>query len=393
MAFARALLLSALLGSAALTTAAPISPACQPEPKDWGQITFNGIALSKGDDGDFVIGGPNPINFAVATCSQKYYGKYEVQGAAYLVDATDSSQCLTASGLDQQDASFSFQDCRYNGAGDIWASQSFAYYTDYDGGNTLPAYFNGENQRAVNATQPPIYNLKSQYSELSFEGSLGKLMVDYTPNLSSVPSASLALPDRNLPVTAPAQTDDPALKCGTYQVGQLNFNNQTSSSNQYDGPLNAKWEADPSTKDKFIFEQCDYSPSGIKAQGDVVYGRLRPGTELQDSKFQCYTFIGKGDGDWIMGLQEQTCAYTTASASEAAKENIDVIKLDKSDNTVSWVTFKNGTQVSEYLAYTQVNYDEEYGVTQHVWDPLGIGYIQLSDPKFPPGTVSFVPDA
>ncbi|TKY89011.1 hypothetical protein EX895_002252 [Sporisorium graminicola] len=396
MAFPRALLLSALLGSAALTTAAPVASTCQPELRQWGQLTFNDTALSLGDDGDFVIGGANPINFAVAICSYDNYGKYEVQGQGYLVNATDATQCLTASALDEENASFSFQPCTYNG-GDISATQAFAYYSDYDGGNTLPGYFNGENSKAVNSTQPPLYTLKSQYNRLTFDGTLGKLLVDYTPNLTTVPATSLALPLGNLPVTAPAPTDDPALNCASHLIGQLNFNNQTSSSNQYNGPLNARWEADASTSDKFVFEQCDYSPAGIKAEGDVVYGRLRPSTELLHSKFQCYALEGAGLGPWIMGLQLQTCGYATADAQEAATSNLDVIQYNTSDNSIHWVTFLNGTQVSEYSAYTQLDYDSEYGVTQHVWDELGIGYIQLSPDnanltKYPPGKVSFVPE-
>ncbi|CDR88944.1 uncharacterized protein SPSC_05776 [Sporisorium scitamineum] len=396
MTFPRALLLSALLGSAAL--AAPISSTCQPALKQWGQITYDGVALSLGEDGDFMVGGPNPINFAVATCETQYIGKYTQQSKGYLVDATDATRCLTASNLDQANATFSFQDCRYNGAGDIWSSQSFAYYWDNDGANNdANGYFNGENYNAVNSSQPPIYSFKTQYDKLSFDGTRGKLLVDYTPNLTSLPAASISIPEGNLPVTAPAQGDAPALNCESYQVGQLNFNNQTSSSNQYDGPLNSKWEADASTSDEFIFEQCDYSPSGIKAEGDIVYGRLRPSTELQDSTFSCYAFQGTGLGDWIMGLQLQTCAYSTADAQDTAKEGIDVIKLNKSDNTVEWVTFTNGTQTGVYSAYTQLDYDREYGVTQHVWDDLGTGHIKLSPDnqnltKYPPGKVTFLAD-
>lgn len=396
------MLLSALLGSAALTAAAPVASTCQPALKQWGQITFDGTALSVGDDGDFVIGGPNPVNFAVATCSSANYGKYEQQGQGYLVNATDATQCLTASNLDQQNATFSFQDCRYNGAGDISASQAFAYYTDYDGGNTLPAYFNGENSKAVNDTQPPIYTLKSQYDQISFQGSYGKLLADYTPNLSSTPEQYISVPYNTLPVTAPGQPDAPVLKCGTHVLGQLDWNNQTSSSNQYKGPLNAQVQADSSTTDKFIFEECDYSPSGIKAEGEVVYGRLRPGTEASGTGFQCYTFYGaniKGNsGQWIRTTQTLNCPYTTLDASDAANDSIDVIKFDKSDNSIEWVTFQKGTQTNMYYAYTAENYEEEYDVEQAGVGASNIGFVQLSPDnanltKYPPGKLSFFADS
>lgn len=396
------MLLSALLGSAALTTAAPVASTCHPNLKQWGQITFDGAALSVGDDGDFVIGGPNPINFAVATCSGGSYGKYEGQGQGYLVNATDASQCLTASNLDQQNATFSFQDCQYNGAGDISAVQAFAYYSDYDGASDFQTFFNGENSKAVNTTQPPIYTLKSQYDQISFEGSYGKLLADYTPNLSSLPAKYLLTPYENLPVTAPAQPDAPVLKCSSHQLGQLNWNNQTSSSNQYNGPLNAKLQADASTTDKFIFEQCDYSPSGIKAEGDVVYGRLRPGIEASGTGFQCYAHDGANirtaSGQWIMNSQTLTCPYTTLDAQDAAKNSIDVFKFDKSDNSIQWVIFQNGTQTGQFYAYTAVDYTEEYAVDQDGVIASEVSFVQLSSDnanltKYPPGKLSFLADS
>ncbi|EST08904.1 hypothetical protein PSEUBRA_001626 [Kalmanozyma brasiliensis GHG001] len=395
MAFPRALLLFALLGSAAFVRAAPTGSSCEVHLHQWGAINFNGSPLARGSDGDVVIGG-NPINFANAVCSQQSFGKYEKQSKGYLVDANDPTQCLTVSNLDQANATFGFQDCRFNGAGDVWASQSFAWDFDDNGASqNANGWFNGENPNYVNGSQYGIYSLRAERSKPDIDGRLGKLFVDYTPELTA-PSTPLAIPMNNVPVTAPAQ--QPTLNCDSVQTGTMRFSNTTSASNQYDGPLNAKWEADSSTSDQFIFERCDYSPVGIDSTDSTVYGRIRPGSDATDSGFNCYTMTDPYNDDsthnepvepaWINGFQTDTCTYSIPDYPR------DIWKLDTTSNEIVYVPFGNKSQPGVLAAYTQLDYDREYDVTQYVWDPNGIGFAYLSADnanltKYPPGQVTF----
>lgn len=396
MTFPRVLLLSALLGSAALVEAAPTS-SCDVDLHQWGAITFNGTPLARDENGTVVIGG-NPINFANAVCSQQRFGKYEEQSKGYLVDANDPSQCLTASNLDQTGTTFYFQDCRFNGAGDVWASQSFAWDFDNNGAEqTAKGWFNGENFYYVNSTSYGIYSLRAEKSKPDIDGRLGKLLVDYTPDLTA-PSTPLAIPMTNVPVTAPVQS--PTLNCASYQTGVMSFNNQTSASNQYNGPLNAQWEADAGTSDKFIFERCDYSPVGLSNSGDTVYGRIRPGTDLTSGGFNCYSMTGPINNGAnnpvspadINGFQTQTCSYAIENYPN------DIFKFNPQSNEIVYVPFGNHSQPGVMAAYAQAAYDEEYGVTQYVWDPKGVGFVYLDKDnanltKYPPGKITFKADS
>lgn len=239
MAFPRAIFLSALLGSTYMAKAAPVSSSppsssCQPNLKKWGQITFNGKPLSIDDSGKIVVGG-NPLNFAVATCSTRHSGNKGLteHSKGYFVNANDPSQCVTVSNLDQNNATFSFSDCRFNGAGDVWSSQSFAWNFDNSGAEqTASAWFLGENFN----NNTSIYTLRAQHAVPTIDGQSGDLIADYTPDLNSLPQNQLQAPAHILPVTASARS--PSLSCSAPVRGQINFNNQTSDSNGYDGPLN-----------------------------------------------------------------------------------------------------------------------------------------------------------
>lgn len=397
MAFPRAALLSALLASASIVTAAPFPSSCDVDLHRWGAVTILDTPLSLGDSGKIVVGG-NPLYFATAVCSEKDSGSrgLEENVKGYLVNANDPSQCLTASNLDQKGATFSLQDCRFNGAGDVWSSQSFAWTFDNNGAsNSADGYFNGENFNFVNASSPPIYTLRTELQHPNVDGYLGELIADYTPNISSLPSGQLKIPMTNVPVTAPSRP--PTLNCTQFTSGQVIFNNETSSSNQYNGPLNSKWEAQNDTSDQFVFEQCDYSPIGLKAQDDYVYGRMRPGTDLGNGAFTCYYLtddIGASNsghvpdtGAWINGFQVDACSYS-------AKTSLDIVKYNKTDNTFNYVPFGNASVPGVMKWYTQADYDREYDVKQYVWDAAGVGQVYLSPDnknltKYPPATVTF----
>lgn len=392
MGFPRALLLSALLGSAALTRAAPIASTCSPNLEVWGSITFEGIPLSLGADGSIEVGGP-ALNFAVASCQTEQVDRYDSQSKGYLVNANDPSQCLAASHLGDSPGTFSFQGCGSNGVGGVSSLASFAWDTGI--ANAANAYFNGENNNYVNSSQPPIYSFNTEFDHYTFDGSRGKLTFQHTPpGLTSLPTA-LEIPANQLPVTATPVS--PPLVCGTYQTGQINFNNQTSSSNQYNGPVNAKWEAQADATTSFVFEQCDYSPAGIKDTDEVVYGRIRPATDLQRSTFQCYDLTST-DYDWVNGIELSRCDWSTDNVADNPKAQIVVPRLNKKDSTIEWVTFENGAQTAVGYAYTQLDFDEEFSVTQYVWDGKGVGiaFVDPNNPnlaKYPPGKITLVADS
>lgn len=399
MAFPKALLLSTLLASAALIKAAPFPSTCDLDLHRWGEVTLAGMPLSLGEDGKIVVGG-NPIYFASAVCSSQHLGYKGLteQSKGYLVNANEPSQCFTVSNLDQSDTTFSLEDCRFNGAGDVWSSQSFAWIFENTGASTgADAYFNGENYNVVNASSPPIYTLRTQNTKPSFDGKLGELIADYTPSLTSLPSGQLKIPMTNVPVTAPATP--PTLNCSESTIGQVIFNNETSSSNQYNGPLNSKWEAQSDTSDQFVFEQCDYSPIGLKAADDYVYGRMRPGSNLANGAFECYYITEDFGGDesnkpdnnpWINGFEIQQCSYS-------AKKSLDIVRYNKSDDTFDYVPFGNASTPGKMYWYAQSDYDREYDVTQYVWDGQGVGQVYLSPDnanltKYPPAKVTFKAD-
>ncbi|SJX64756.1 uncharacterized protein SRS1_15572 [Sporisorium reilianum f. sp. reilianum] len=395
MAFPRALLLSALLGSAAVTLAAPVFTPCEVNTKQWGSITYEGIPLSLGEDGSVEVGGV-PINFAVATCQTTQTDRYDSQSKGYLVNANDPSKCLTASSLDQSDATFSLQECQFNGAqmaGDVYPEQSFAW--DFDSNGKLAnAYLNGANSNAVNSTQPPLYTIKAQNDRYSFDGSRGKLLVDYTPSLTSLPTP-IQIPQNQLPVTA--TQPPPALECSSHTSGQIIFNNQTSSANQYKGPINGKWEAQADETTKFVFEECDYSAAGPKNDNNAVYGRIRPATDLQDSKFQCYELTST-NYDWVNGVELDGCGYSTFNFADDPDQPLVVPRWNKISDAIEWVIFQNGTQLDHAYAYTQLDFDTEFGVTQYVWDAHGIGFAFVDADnqnltKYPPGLVTFNADS
>ncbi|KAJ1021215.1 hypothetical protein NDA18_005456 [Ustilago nuda] len=400
MAFQRAMLLSALLGSAYMTEAAPVSSSsfssfCQPNLKQWGQITFKGKPLSIENSGNIVVGG-NPLNFAVATCSTQNSGPKGLMESSkgYFVNANDPSQCMTVSNLVQSKATFSFSDCRFNGAGNIWSSQSFVWTFDNNGAEqTGSVWFNGENFN----NNTSIYTLHTRDGQPTIDGQLGDLIAEYTPNLNAIPSDLLQIPMQELPVTAPAR--DPSLSCQAPIRGQIIFNNQTSSSNGYEGPVNSKWEAESDTSAKFLFEECDYSFVGLQAEGDYMYGRIRPATDVVDGGYNCYfltadTSSGPNnepvDNSWINGFQVQTCSYT-------AHPGLDLVKINRKDNTFNYVPFGNGSQPGNMYWYAQAAYDTDYGVKQYQFDPKGVGQVYLSPnnanlTKFPAAKVMFKAD-
>lgn len=399
MTFAKASLLSALVASSAVVKAAPTpSSSCKLNLHNWAQITFQGTSLSTDDSGKVVIGG-NPLYFSLAECSRVDTGSRGLEEylKGYLVNANEPSQCLTASALDQSDATFSLEECSFNKAGNVSATQSFAWFFDNSGAsNAGKGWFNGEYEKVTNATNPGLYTLKAQILHPNVDGMRGELLVDYTPNITSLPDGQLQMEIKYTPVDAPARP--PSLNCSAFTVGQLNFNNETSSSNQYNGPLNAKWEAQNDTSDQFIFEQCDYSPLGLKATDDLVYGRIRPGTDLGNGAFQCYQLNGlygsvnsngtsEATAAWINGIDIHGCSYS-------AENNLDIIKYNKTDNTIGFLPFANGTQPGVVGFWTQLDYDREFGVTQYVWDPLGVGVAYVAHDnknltKYPPGKVTF----
>jgi len=397
MAFQKAPLLAALLASAALVKGAPFRSSCDLDLHHWGTITYNGHPLSVSSSGKIVVGG-KPQQFASAVCSEKDTGDRNLieQSKGYLVDAYNPSQCVTASNLDQKGATFSFEPCMFNGQGIVSASQSFAWIFDNDGFNTAPTYFNGENGNVVNSTNPGIYSFRTQRVQPSFDGAFGNLLVDYTPNLTSLPDNHLEIPLTNVPVTPQPQPYNPSLSCSTRIRGQVIFNNQTSTTNGYDGPVNSKWIAQSDTTDKFIFEECDYSSVGLKPSGDSVYGRIRPATDVADGSFNCYTLFGDLSYDdttheplsnsWISGLQEGTCSYTVDGGKGAVKYN-------KSDKSFDFLPFGNGTQPGGMYWYSQLDYDREYGVNQYVYSPPSVGQVYLSKDnanltKYPPAKVT-----
>lgn len=359
-------------------------------------MTLDGKPLSINDSGKIVVGG-NPLNFGVATCSTTYSGYKGLNeySKGYFVNFEDPSQCVTVSHLDQSGATFGFQDCRFNGAGDVWSSQSFAWNFENNGGTSVKqVYFNGENFN----NNTSIYTLKAQNTKPTIDGQYGELIADYTPDLTSVPDNQLQLPAYGAPASA-LPPRPASLSCSSPIEGQINFNNQTSGSNGYNGPLNDKWEPQSGTSTKFLFEQCDYPASGLKAEGDYVYGRIRPGTDVTDGGFNCYFLtddIGADenneptDGAWINGFQLQTCSYTV-------KTGLDLVKYNKNDNTFNYVPFGNGSQPGNMYWYNQAAYDSEYGVTQYQWDPQGVGQVYISPSnanltKFPPAKVTFQAD-
>jgi hypothetical protein len=390
MAFPRAILLSALL-AAATVKAAPLKRAttCKVDSGHYGSITINGAALSLGNDGKFVVGG-QPQQFRAGVCQTHNEDPkgYTVDTIGYIVNAYDESQCLTASVLDQTGATFSFQDCKLD-ANHADATQSFAWTQDYVA-NFAKLYFNGESNSYINDTSHSAYNLRGE------GGANTDLIVGYSPNkpqtipethfnLNYIPS-SVALP--------------PPIKCSSQKVGQILFNNQTAASNTYSGPINAKWEAQAGTTDKFVFEQCDYSSAGFTSNADVTYGRLRPGTDLSNGEYNCYQYTGD-DGatgsdntpsasPWINGLQVQECWN---SADNAPGEQL--VRLNNNDNSFAFVPFPaDQPQPGNEYWYTQGDYVDEYGVTQYVWDSAGIGQVYLDSSnanltKYPPGKVTF----
>ncbi|SPO31159.1 uncharacterized protein UTRI_05193_B [Ustilago trichophora] len=400
MTFPRALLLSTLLASAALVRAAPFPSTCDLDLRSWGEITIAGTPLSVGKDGKIVVGG-SPVHFAPAVCSSQRLGPKWLteQSKGYLVNANEPSQCLTVSNLDQSGATFSLEDCRFNGAGDVWSSQSFAWIFENDGtSNDADAYFNGENYNVVNASSPPIYTLRTQNTKSNFDGKLGELIADYTPNLTSLPSGQLKIPMTKLPVDAPATP--PTLNCSEFTIGQVIFNNETSSSNQYNGPLDSHWNAQSNTSDQFVFEQCDYSPIGLKAADDYVYGRMRPGSNLANGAFECYYISGSFGGDEsnkpgnnpiINGFEIHRCSYS-------AQKSLDIVRYSKSDNTFDYVPFGNASTPGKMYWYAQSDYVREYDVSQYIWNHgKGVGQVYLSPDnanltKYPPAKVTFKAD-
>ncbi|EST08905.1 Ricin B lectin domain protein [Kalmanozyma brasiliensis GHG001] len=193
MTFARSLLLSAVFGSLALVQAQIFPSSCYVDTKLSTAITFKQHPLALGPDGDVVIGG-RALVFHLAFCDRHTYGKdnayEEVKG--YLVTADDTNMCLSVSNLDQENATFSLQDCRFNGEGDVWASEAFAWYYNTKDGMPAKGVFNGENWNYVNQTGHGIYRLHAEKSKPDKQG-WGKLLVDFTPQMSG-PSPYLSIP-------------------------------------------------------------------------------------------------------------------------------------------------------------------------------------------------------
>ncbi len=144
--------------------------------------------------------------------------------------------------------------------------------------------------------------------------------------------------------------------------------------------MNSKFEADSSTTDTFVFQQCDYSSIGIKAEGDVVYGRIRPGSDLGNGEYSCYFLTDKpsttGDnkpetGEWIQGLKVDTCSY-------AVEAGLDLSSTTRLANEIVYVPFGNVSHPGQMYWYDQTAYDNDYGVKQYVWDPKGVGMAYVS---------------
>lgn len=115
---------------------------------------------------------------------------------------------MTVSNLEQSNATFSFSGCRFNSAGDIWSSQSFAWTFDNNGAEqTGSVWFNGENFN----NNTSIYTLRARDAQPTIDGQLGDLIAEYTPNLNAIPSDLLQIPMQDLVVTAPSR--DPSLSC------------------------------------------------------------------------------------------------------------------------------------------------------------------------------------
>ncbi len=178
MAFQKAALLSAVIASASLARAAPLTTrqmfpsSCTLHPKSWGSITLDGFPLSVSDSGTVVVGG-NPQQFAYAVCPSENYGDRnlvsETQG--YIVDAYDNTQCLTAS------TSTSLAPLSLSKTADSTEpvtsglpSPSPGRSTTTEHSQNANLYFNGENPNYVNETSYPLYTLKTQYAKPTFEG-------------------------------------------------------------------------------------------------------------------------------------------------------------------------------------------------------------------------------
>ncbi|SPC61362.1 uncharacterized protein UHOD_06738 [Ustilago sp. UG-2017b] len=96
------------------------------------------------------------------------------------------------------------------------------------------------------------------------------------------------------------------------------------------------------------------------------------------------------DNSWINGFQVQTCSYT-------ADPGLDLVKINRNDNTFNYVPFGNGSQPDNMYWYAQAAYDTDYGVKQYQFDPKGVGQVYLSPnnanlTKFPPAKVTFKAD-
>ncbi|PWN47598.1 hypothetical protein IE53DRAFT_371329 [Violaceomyces palustris] len=384
MAFIRDSLLITAAMISARALAAPTT-ACSVPNGAYGHLEFSEyVAVSTGQDGTLIVGG-KPRLVGLAQCGQPLSTSpkgYTAEYRGYIVDALDQDQCLTATSSNS-DATFTFSPCKFDSKGQVQPVQAFGWDWDY------ARYFNGKN--VYYAGQTPGFIDATNPVPFSFEaadGALGTLEAKYNPS-SPTTSSHLTL---SVVYQSSYPGVDPQISCTTLKSGQLHFENST-----YNGPLNARLEADPETSDSFFFEQCISSLMGYDNSGAKRYGRLRLSSDLTDGQYNClidqagistYPNGTLSASDWIDGFITQEC-----DDADNYIQRSQFFEYDTVSNEVVLIAYTaNQTdRPAVFSWYTQLDYDREFNVTQYVWNPHGIGAAFVTPEQLethPAGTVT-----
>lgn len=397
MVFKKSLLIAAL--ATAISSAQAAEPVCKIQAGSWNELKISGQPIGVTHSGDVVVGGA-PHLFSYAVCNSKTTGTKAKNQAVegYIVDAYNTTQCLSLGKKEAQSAPITLSPCRFNKQGHVVHSQTFAWIPNGPDAVNATAYFKGVNDEPISKKSPPKYTLHYELQHPGLNGQLGRLMADYTPNLKALPEGQLTLSLEKHTGELPAK--QAVLNCTEIIEGQLIYSNATARGNTYTGPLNAIWEADAKSADKFLLQKCDYSSLGFAETSKYAYGRLRPAADQASGFVTCYSMEGPLGGSGptavparrphITSIVPKPCTFNVAAGRE-------LVRYNKQTKTVKFVPYPHLRRTGSLYWYTQADYDKNFRVEQKLTSPKSIGQAYLDHDnvfltKFRPGNVTFQAD-